>query len=191
MPRSWSPFRSRIAVLFSLPAWIAVSQCAQVDRPIDGSVLEPGASMPAELTRLEARITNGAPAIEGSFSKNGRTVRFLTRRGPRISLHEVLAGANEFETDACFVNEKGFALVVVAGGHENTMPECLGVSEGGIEGEGADDFEGQAVAAAAMEALQRLPFRAQYRGEQRALTGTLEFLRRPPAVGSAGEANEG
>ena len=178
-------YRSRLSFI-SAGVCIAIAGCSAGPGTEGASVLEPGTQAPAELTEIRTRTAeNGAPGIQGAFVKNGRTVRFYTRRGPRIAIFEVLSGANEFEIDACFVNERGHTLVSVAGGHENTMPECPDVVEGGIEGEGADDAEGQAVVIAAMEALRRLPFRAPYRGEQRVLTGPLEFMREPPALDGA------
>lgn len=164
---------------------LAAIGCSPTGGNATGSVLEPGTPLPAELRKLEVRSVEGAPQIEGMFTSRGRTIRFFTRRGPRVSLDEVMSGANEFEIDTCFVNEKGHSLIVGAGGHQNTMPECPDVLEGRVEGEGADDFEGQAVVVAAMEVLLRLPFQRSYRAEQRSLTGPLEFLRRPPASRAA------
>lgn len=190
--RSAAMNRTRVRALLLVSVWGLVSGCSRRDDPTQASVLEPGASLPAELTQLDVETTgDGAPRIRGTFQKDGRVIRFFTRRGPRGSLLEVMAGANEFEIDACFVNERGHSLIVVAGGHENTMPECPGVTEGRAEAEGDGDVQGQQTAVAAMETLLRLPFRAQYRGEQRSLVGTLEFLRRPPALGAVIGATTG
>lgn len=165
---------------------LVLASCSSGSSTGVNPVLEPGSATPLELVEIKPRrAENGAVGLEGTFTAHGRTVRFYTRRGPRISLAEVLSGANEFEVDACFVNERGDTILVVAGGHENTMPECRDVVEGRVEGAGADDVDAQNVVITAMDALKNLSFRPEYRGEQNALAGSLAFLRQPPALGGA------
>ncbi len=166
-------------------------------------VLAPGHELPAGFTSLglttrtvRMDVTGrGAfreqrrPAITGIFELGGRSIAFETVRGRRISGPFADTDDPRYELDVCFRDAEGRPFLLQIGGDEVLDPACdpeRDVERAGDDvheaRSGADRVADFAGAAAALEALEGLPFRRRFAEEHRALVGHLALAVAVPAM---------